>query len=123
MTIAAANPVNEQRFAQSAPLFGHWDRLHDLIRSLWPTKTSAHLAHAAGVSQRAAELSLAERRQFAPDTLVALLKGEHGGAVLLALTEGSDAAWRREFREMYARKQLEAQIAELQSRLAALNGK
>jgi len=121
MSFAVANPVNEQQFGKSAPLFGHWDRLHDLIRSLWPTKTSVHLAHAAKLSQRAAELSLAERRQFAPDTLVALLDTPHGPDVLMALLEHSEQPWVKDFKKIVQLEKLKAQQAELQKRIDALS--
>lgn len=121
MTAETANSYQEQQFAKSEPLFGKWDRLHNLIRTLWPVKTSAHLAHAAGLSQRAAELSLAERRQFAPDTLVALLDSEHGPDVLLTLLDHSKQPWVKTFQKMYELERLKGQQADLQKRIDALS--
>lgn len=121
MSLSLANPVNEPQFAQSAPLFGHWDRLHDLIRSLWPVKTSAHLAHAAGLSQRAAELSLSERRQFAPESLISLLDTEHGPEVLIALTAHSDQEWTKAFQKWWTLQKLKAAHAEMQKQIDELS--
>ena len=121
MSLSLANPSHELQFAKSAPQFGHWDRLHNLIRSLWPVKTSAHLAHAARISQRAAELSLAERRQFASDTVVALLDTDHGPDILMALLEHSERPWVKDFKKLWQIEKLRREQAELQKRIDALS--
>lgn len=99
-----------------------WTRLAETVRSIWPMKTAINLAHYTGLQVRSCELFLSRNSMLNGDAVVSLLNSEHGHHVALALTENSDAQWRKEFREMYARKQLEAQIAELQGRLAALGG-
>lgn len=123
MSLAHANPAAELRFAKRQLLCGHWDRLHNLIRELWPVKTSAHLAHAAGISQRAAELSLRERRQFASDTLVALLDTDYGADVLLALVSHSEKQWVRDFKNMWALERLKAERDALNKRIEAMERK
>lgn len=121
MTDAVANSYRAPLFGKPAPLFGRWDRLHDLIRAIWPVKTSVHLAHAAGLSQRAAELSLAERRQFAPDTLVALLDTPHGPDVLMTLLAHSEQPWVKDFKKIVQLEKLKKEQAELQKRIDELS--
>jgi hypothetical protein len=117
MSAITANPADEPRFAKTTSLCGHWDRVHNLIREIWPVKTSAHLAHAAGISQRAAEMSLRERRQFASDTIVALLDTDHGPDVLLALLDHSERPWVKQFRRMWERERITRELADLQRQL------
>ena len=121
MTDAVANSYREPRFAEGLPLCAGWDRLHDLIRKLFPVKTAAYLAEATGLSHRAAQLSLRERRQFAPDTLVALLDTPHGPDVLMALLDHSEQPWVKDFKKIVQLEKLKAQQAELQKRIDALS--
>lgn len=120
MSAITANPADEPRFAKATSLCGHWDRVHNLIRELWPVKTSAHLAHATGISQRAAEMSLRERRQFASDTIVALLDTDHGPDVLLALLDHSERPWVKDFKRLWHIEKLKTERAEIQRRIDAL---
>lgn len=45
----------------------------DVARLLWPTKTAAHLAAAAGCSERAAEFYLAGDRDWSGDALAVIV--------------------------------------------------
>lgn len=47
--------------------------LSDVARLLWPTKTAAHLASAAGCSERAAEFYLAGGREWSGDAMAVIV--------------------------------------------------
>lgn len=47
--------------------------LSDVARTLWPAKTAAHVAAAAGCSERAAEFYLAGDRDWSGDALAAIV--------------------------------------------------
>lgn len=121
MSALSANPANERRFAKRQTLFAHWDRVHDLLRSLFPVKTAAHLAAITNTSQRGWELSLRERRSFASETLVALLDTVHGPQILLTLLEHSQQPWVRDFKALWQIERLKAERADLDRRIAALS--
>jgi hypothetical protein len=83
--------------------------MRKLFRTLWPKKTSLQLAGAAALSDRSAERILSGISDPTGRTICALLRGPHGGEVLDAIMEGSDAKWHR--RTARARK-----IAEMRRR-------
>ena len=56
---------------QDEQLFGAC--LADVARTLWPSKTAAHIAAAAGCSERAAEFYLAGEREWSGDALAAIV--------------------------------------------------
>lgn len=121
MTVAFANPAAEPRFAKTQSLCGHWNRVHAVIRELFPVKTSAYLAEAAGISQRAAEINLREKRGLSSDALVALLDTDHGYDVLKALMGDSRRKWWKALKRAAEREQMKSEIAELQKRIDALS--
>jgi hypothetical protein len=47
--------------------------LGDVSRLLWPAKTAAHLAAAAGCSERAAEFYLSGQREWSGDAIAAII--------------------------------------------------
>lgn len=47
--------------------------LGDVARLLWPSKTAAHLAAAAGCGERAAEMYLASDRDWSGDAVAAIM--------------------------------------------------
>jgi hypothetical protein len=55
-------------------LFGHVGSvLSSVSRTLWPSKTAAHLAAATNCSVRAAEMYLAGDREFSGDAIAAIV--------------------------------------------------
>lgn len=52
-------------------LFG--ECLSEVARTLWPSKTAAHIAAAAGCTERAAEFYLAGDREWSGDALAAIV--------------------------------------------------
>lgn len=56
--------LDEQLFAST---------LADVARLLWPAKTAAHIAAAAGCSERAAEFYLAGDREWSGDAIAAIV--------------------------------------------------
>jgi hypothetical protein len=47
--------------------------LSQVARTLWPSKTAAHIAAAAGCTERAAEFYLAGDREWSGDALAAIV--------------------------------------------------
>ena len=99
-----------------------WRRLADTVRGIWPTKTAINLADYTGLQVRSCELFLSRNSMLNGDAVVALLKSEHGHLIALALTEDSEADWRREFHKWWQLQKLKAEQAELQKRIDALSG-
>jgi hypothetical protein len=121
MNTISANSAAEPQFAKTQSLCAHWDRLHNTIRELFPVKTSAYLAEATGLSQRAAEMNLREKRGLSSDALVALLDTDHGYDVLKALMGDSRRKWWKTLKRAAEREQMKSEIAELQKRIDALS--
>lgn len=121
MSDAMANLALELRRGKTELLCGHWDRVHDAIRELFPIKTAQHLSEATGLSVRACEYSLSERRALSSDALVALLHTQHGPRILRAMMGDSQIRWWRRFRNMWERERVKIELADLKKRLAALD--
>lgn len=69
--VAKAVEILRTDVQEDEQLFG--SVLADMARMLWPTKTAAHIASAAGCSERAAEFYLAGQRDWSGDAIVALV--------------------------------------------------
>lgn len=100
-----------------------WERIHELLRILFPGKTAADLADITGLSISGWHKSLREKRALSPDALLCLLRQPFGREILDALMGGSDARWYAEYRLMWDEAQLEARRQELQRRREALREK
>lgn len=78
-----------------------WIRVSDVVslvaRRLWPSKTAAHLAGRAEVTQRAAELWLEGQNDISADALVQLLRSDAGFELLQELMTGAPTKWWHEF--------------------------
>lgn len=65
-----------------------------VARRIWPRKTAAHLAHATGVSERAAQFWLAGETGMTLAAARALFRTEHGYEFLVAYVgEDCEALW------------------------------
>lgn len=114
---AAHNAVMD--FENKSP----WARLVEALSTVFTKDTVGSIATYTGLQIRSCEFFVERKSTLNGNAVVGLLNSPAGAETVIALTQNSEEPWVKEFREMYARKQLEAQIAELQSRLAALNGK
>ena len=88
MTLALSNPGSDIHV-------GIYRRLCRLFSDLWPGKTPADLAVTADVSTRQAERVLGGHSRFSGDSLINLLRGDHGGKVLQEIMRGCPAKWWR----------------------------
>lgn len=120
MSALAANPADERRSVPTEQLFGHWDKIHDILRSIFPTKTAENLAAITNTSVRGWEYSLSQRRKISLESFLALLDTRHGPEILNAALEHSKQPWVRDFRRMWQLAELKDQQRKLQKRIDAL---
>lgn len=90
MSAISANGRRGQRGAKSEILYGHADRLHNLVHELFPIKPAAHLADLTGLSISAWHKNLRERRDFSPGALWSLFRVPHYGSRFLRAFIGDD---------------------------------
>jgi hypothetical protein len=68
---ASASKIERTAVQADEQLFGC--ALSEVARTLWPTKTAAHVAAAAGCTERAAEFYLAGDRDWSGPALAAIV--------------------------------------------------
>lgn len=92
----------------------------DVARRLWPAKTAANLASRADVEMRTAEMWLEGRNGISGNALTGLLRSDAGFDFMLALMDGSQTRWWREFRRGVQISELEKRNEWIAAQIAAL---
>ncbi len=90
MTAVSQNCAGGQRGAKTEVLFGHVDRLHNLVHELFPIKPAAHLAEITGLSVSAFHKSIRDRRDFSPGALWSLFRAPRYGSRFFRAFMGDD---------------------------------
>lgn len=116
---AGANKQTETRFGGS-PDGSAWDGICALLRSIFPRKTAPHLAAVTGLNQRTCEYFLSRKTNLSADALMALIRSDHGLKVLEQMMGDAKPVWWSQFKQSIEREILQAQLAEVNKRLAAL---
>jgi len=121
MTRTYAQTRAEASFAKDrSPLR---DRLANLYRRIWPTKTAANLAARTGTTQRAAELFLSGATGLSARSLEALLTSDVGLETLMETMENAAVHpdWWPEFRDALEIVRLKKDLARIEARVAQLS--
>jgi len=80
-----ANQAPAERCTKSATDFGILQRLAIAIKTAWPRKSEAHVAHFTGRSERAVQFWLSASTRMSVEDVAALLRTEEGFLILDAI--------------------------------------
>lgn len=105
------------------PVCGHWDRLATAIEKIFPKKTAWHLAHVSRLQVRSCFKFLARESSLSSDALVALLDTPHGPEILSALMGNSKERWWIEFKLLWDRERVRAELEAIDHEIATRRGR
>lgn len=117
MTLAFANEATAPERTRKLQ-FGHFDRLAEAVRTIFPSKTAWHLSALTGLKVRACFKFLARESSLSSDALVCLLDTPNGPEVLAALMGDSRERWWVEFKLLWDRERIKAQLDEVDRQIA-----
>jgi len=80
-------------FGKNEERFGVFEKIISIIKATWPKKTSAHVSHVTGVSERAVQFWLAGETRMSLEHVVALLRTSEGFLVLAAVMGDCKEEW------------------------------
>ena len=112
---AAHNDVMD--FENKSP----WARLVDALSKVFTKDTVGSIATYTGLQIRSCEFFVERKSTLNGNAIVGLLNSPAFAETVIALTAESDDEMVKEFRKMYRRKQLQAEMAELEKRMKALD--
>src|SRR6185437_3124402 len=107
-------------FPTKEELFPAFQSLINTIRALWPRKTTAHVAHFTGTSERAVRFWLAGETRMSLEHVIALLRTSEGYAILEAVMGDCRQEWWLTTRNAHELTRTRRQIADAQKRLDAI---
>ena len=120
MSALAANRGSAMRCGTQS-LRGHWDRVAQTVRELFPHKTAYHLSELTGLRLRAAEYFLSRKTGLSSDALVSLLQSEQGIDALAALMGDARPGWWRRLKAAAMRERVQREIEDLERELKAID--
>lgn len=88
-----ANVTSVVDFPKSEERFTAFAKIVSVIRDAWPKKTSAHVAHLTGVSERAVKFWLAGETRMSLEHVAALLRTDAGYEILAAIMGDAKPEW------------------------------
>lgn len=119
MTYLSQNAATETHRGR-ATVFGHWDRLAEAVRTIFPHKTALNLANISGLQARSWEYFLYRKSSVSSNAIVALLHTDHGFHVLRALMGDARPAWWAALKQAAELEQIKAERDALNKRIADL---
>jgi len=121
MTAALATNRGPATRCGTQSLRGHWDRVAQTVRELFPHKTAYHLSELTGLRLRAAEYFLSRKTGLSSDALVSLLQSEQGIDALAALMGDARPGWWRRLKAAAMRERVQREIEDLERELKAID--
>lgn len=119
-SVGKANRPPEARFAGTKPRFIAFEKIINVLRTMWPKKTAANVAYLTGVSERAVQFWLAGETRMSLENVVALLKTEAGYEILEAiLGDDCKAEWWIVTRTAWDVRKMRKEIKNQEDRIAA----
>lgn len=121
MSSILANPAHAARFGKREMLCGHWDRLADAVRIIFPIKTAPNMAATTRLSVRACEYFLSRRTGLSPNAVVALLQSEDGLTFLAALMGDAKPPWWKRLKQAARKEIVQREIEDLEKEMQAID--
>lgn len=115
-----ANQAGVVSFPKKEKPFLLFQRLTSAITALWPKKTSAHVSHFTGTSERNVRFWLAGQTRMSLEAVAALLDTEDGYLILEAVMGDSKQEWWLTTKNAHELRITRRQIAAAQKRLDAI---
>jgi len=81
------------RYTETKRASAFFAKAIEIVKATWPRKTSAHVAHLTGVSERAVQFWLAGETRMSLDGAIALLQTDAGFEILEAIMGDAKVEW------------------------------
>jgi hypothetical protein len=117
---ARANAAVAEPFVRNEKSFVVLRNFVNAIKAAWPIKTTAHVAHFTGTTERTVQFWLAGSTRMSVEAVTALLQTDEGYLILEAIMGDCKAEWWLTTKNAQALRVTRRQIADAQKRLDAI---